>query len=143
MPRGIPNRKNGAAKASRGPARSTNIDMDRLTSADLREIGTKALAKADDKEGQEKEDLKNEVTQLVESRGYTLQELFGKRPGRKPGQLASAGKNTTRAEPGKIYVNPDNKEDVYKGRGRRPEWLQVWMQKHGDDFSSLGRNQRV
>lgn len=66
----------------------------------------------------ELEGAKRKLMAMAGSLGVSIGALFGITPDKK------ARKKRKEIEL-KIYVNPDNPEQIYKGKGKRPEWLQA------------------
>jgi DNA-binding protein H-NS len=74
---------------------------------DLREEVDKEIRKARDRE---REQVKRDLQSLARERGYSLDELF------------QGGQKKSKAKP--KYRNPDNPEQTWSGRGRRPKWIE-------------------
>jgi DNA-binding protein H-NS len=93
-----------------------SVNIDRMSLKDLVELEAKvqkAIAAARDRERSE---LKKKVSELAQTHGFTVAELFG------AGRIAKTnakGKSVGIAK----YANPDNKNDTWTGRGRKPNWL--------------------
>ena len=69
-------------------------------------------------EGRRRQQAVSAAEQLAREHGFKLAELVG---GRRAGKAKSTdeGSSASRA----AYVNPDNPEQVWGGRGRRPGWV--------------------
>lgn len=77
-----------------------------------------ALAKA-----AELESCHADALTLIESRGFTVAEIFGELSG-----SGIAGTRARKAKDGRAsvppkYHNPDNHAETWTGRGRQPKWL--------------------
>jgi DNA-binding protein H-NS len=91
------------------------ISVDKLSLKELVDLEAKvkkAIAFARDRERAE---LKKKVTDLAETHGFSVAELFGGVRGRGAGKGKSVGVAK--------YANPENKSDTWTGRGRKPNWL--------------------
>lgn len=69
-------------------------------------------------EGRRRQEAISAAEQVAKEHGFKLAELVG---GRRAGKAKSTdeGSSAGRAD----YVNPDNPEQVWSGRGRRPGWV--------------------
>ena len=72
-----------------------------------------------------KVDLKAKIDRLVSGSDFTVAELYGFTT--KRGRSKSAAK----------YVNPDDRNQTWTGRGRRPNWLVARLKKGAkqEDFA--------
>lgn len=93
---------------------------------DLENKVAKAIAAARDKERQE---LKRKMSEMAETHGFSVNELFGGRGGRAGGKGKSLGVAR--------YANPDDRSDTWTGRGRKPNWLLERLKKGAklEDFA--------
>ncbi len=91
-----------------------SVNVDKMSLKDLVELEAKvqkAIAAARDRERLE---LKKKMAELAETHGFSVGELFGvARGGRGKGKSVGIAK----------YANPDNKQDTWTGRGRKPNWV--------------------
>jgi DNA-binding protein H-NS len=72
----------------------------------------KAIAEAKERE---RATLKAEMEEKAARAGFSVQEVFGlKRKGRKPSAK---------------YINPENPDETWAGRGRKPLWLVAKLKK--------------
>ena len=92
----------------------TQIDLDKLTFAELQDLQEKAASKALERRSAEIAELRNEVKAMIKSKGFTFEEVFGSS---KPAVKA------TRSAPVVKYRDTDNPENTWAGRGPRPAWL--------------------
>ncbi len=72
------------------------------------------------RQASEKDDLFQEITALAQARGYSLEDLVGKRAKRRAG--AARKQATIR------YQHPTKKDLVWSGRGRHPAWVKEWLE---------------
>lgn len=97
------------------------INVEKLSLKDLVELEArvaKALSLARDRE---RTDLKKKLSELAETHGFTVGELFGAGRGVKPGKARSSGVAK--------YANPDDRSETWTGRGRKPNWLVARLSK--------------
>jgi DNA-binding protein H-NS len=89
------------------------LNVDKLALRDLVDLQQrvqKAISVAKDRERAE---LKQKISQMAETSGFSVTELFGGRG------ASSRGKSTGVAR----FRNPDNPAETWTGRGRKPNWL--------------------
>ena len=71
--------------------------------------------------------VRSKITKFAKAEGYTLDELFGATSGKASKKIAkTAGAKPTR-KLGKVapkYANPEDPEQTWTGRGRKPRWVQ-------------------
>ncbi len=101
-----------------------SISVDKLSLKELVSLEAKlqnAIAEARTKERSE---LKKKVADLAASHGFSVAELLG-------GRGASKAKGVAK------YANPDDPNDTWTGRGRKPLWLVARLKKGAkvEDFS--------
>jgi len=71
----------------------------------------------------EKQKLIEELAGLASARGFTLDELIGKR-------VKQAGEKKATRKPAPIkYRHPQQQELAWSGRGRQPKWVVEWLAK--------------
>lgn len=107
-------------------ARRSRDDIDNMSMKELLELQAEIKAAIVVKQQTEKAELKAKMAQLASAAGLSLDDVLGIKNGR-------AGKSTGVAK----YRNPDNSEDTWTGRGRKPNWLVDRLKKRGvtmDDF---------
>ncbi|MGZ2258957.1 H-NS histone family protein [Roseobacter sp. A03A-229] len=66
----------------------------------------------------EMREARRAAEQAAQKFGYSLSELAGSKPGRKPAKR----KSTQPASVAK-YANPANREQTWTGKGRQPKWF--------------------
>ena len=90
-----------------------SLDIDELK--DLRKTVDRAIANYETRKRQE---AISAVEQAAREYGFKLTDLVGNgKAGR--GRKSDAGTTTGAAK----YVNPENPEQTWSGRGRRPQWI--------------------
>ncbi len=60
---------------------------------------------------EEKAEMQAKMARMAEEAGFSIEELFGKPRGRRGGGIPK-------------YRNPDNPNQTWSGRGRKPRWLE-------------------
>lgn len=93
------------------------VNLDKLSKAELDALAAELDAAKRARAEMEIQSVREEVTKLLEKRGYTFGEVFGKGTGRKTGPVKPK------------YRNPKNPTDTWTGRGRRPRWLEAELKK--------------
>ena len=91
------------------------INLDKMDRAELLKLKAdieKTLVK---KAAEEKKQARAEAEKAVAKFGFSLAEVVGAEPGRKPAKARSVGAVK--------YVNPADPTKTWTGRGRRPEWI--------------------
>lgn len=86
------------------------IDLNSLTMAELVELQEAAGRKVEETRGRDMDDVRAQVMELIEKRGYTFNDLFGDQRGKK------------RAKAAPKYRNPADADQTWSGRGKRPRW---------------------
>jgi DNA-binding protein H-NS len=96
-------------------------DFDRLTTkissldiVDLQKVIDHAQATLVEKREESRQNLTSEVEEKIRAAGFDPAEfLGGKKPAQTPGQKMAAK-----------YRNPENPDQTWGGRGKRPNWIQ-------------------
>ncbi|WP_412565246.1 H-NS family nucleoid-associated regulatory protein [Thalassobius sp. MITS945101] len=92
----------------------TDIDLNALSLAELKSLEkkvTKAIASFEDRK---KKEALSELEAKAKELGYSLSELTG---GKAP-KVAGTPK----------YANPDNADQTWTGKGRRPDWFNAALE---------------
>src|SRR5271168_4900915 len=93
------------------------INVDKLSLKDLVSLEGKVRSAIVEARARERSDVKKKLAELAETSGFSLSELFGGvRGAKKPVGLAK-------------YANPEDKSDIWTGRGRKPFWLVARLKK--------------
>ena len=106
------------------------VNLDKFSLRDLMDLEArvkKAIGAARDRE---KHEARAKALEMIESSGFSVQELFG---GRGKGGRAAKAANGGAAK----YQNPDNRSETWAGRGRKPNWLVAKLNKGAkiEDFA--------
>jgi len=105
-------------------ARAPQTDTDQMTVKELLELQASIATAIVARKTTEKADVKAKMAALALESGFSLDELLGMKKGKKG--LGAAK-----------FRNPDNAEETWTGRGRKPNWLLDRMKKRGasmEDF---------
>ena len=103
-------------------AKAANADLtetlDSMNLDELRELRKNLDRAIASFEGRRRQEAKSAAEQVAREHGFKLAELVG-------GRKASKAKDTDEGSSASqvAYVNPDNPEQVWSGRGRRPGWV--------------------
>lgn len=102
-----------------------SVDYSTLSIAELNATIAEAQTALEAKKESEKEDLRNEVLELVQSRGFSMEELFN-----------IEGKPKKKGKLPPTHRDPNNPNNTWTGRGRKPRWLQEALDVGGkmEDF---------
>lgn len=100
------------------------VNLDKLSLKDLLELETKLQKAVVAARERERADVKAKIEAMVSEAGFSVNDLYGGRGGRK---APSAAK----------YANPDNRSETWTGRGRKPNWLVARLAKGAkvEDFA--------
>ncbi len=88
------------------------IDLKKLSKKQLDELIRRAEMRTRELEAEVVEKAREEVRAFAKSKGYTIEELFGR--GRK---------KRTRRKAAPKYRNPANPAETWSERGKRPRWF--------------------
>ena len=94
------------------------------TLADLLKQQEELAAKIAQAKAAELESCRTDALALIQSRGFTVAEIFGELAG--SGSAASTRTRKTkdgRAVVPPKYHNPENPAETWTGRGRQPKWI--------------------
>ena len=107
-------------------ARGTEIET--MSIKELRELRNKIEVAIDNRQKNDKVELKEKMRAMAEEAGMSLDEVLG---GKGRGK---AGKGSVAAK----YKNPEDPSQTWTGRGRQPLWLVDKLTKRGvtkEDFA--------
>lgn len=88
------------------------MDFYKFSISELQEMIACAENAIVEKRNKDKESLRAEIIKLVENRGFAIGEIFPDIP-----------KTKAKSKTAPIYRDPDNYENTWSGRGRKPKWL--------------------
>ena len=106
----------------------TATDLADLGLKDLIDLQQRVAVAIVERQQTERADLKSKIAALAAEAGLSLDEVLGLRRGRSGSKAPVAPK----------YRNPENPEETWSGRGRKPNWLVAKLQKRGtaiEDFA--------
>ncbi|WP_434516656.1 H-NS family nucleoid-associated regulatory protein [Dechloromonas sp. ARDL1] len=95
------------------------MDLSNLSVSQLRDLLQQIPAEIKRREAQEKVSVLNELRAFAKARGYAIEELLAKEV--KP-KAISGGKVKVK------YRHPENAELEWTGRGRKPKWVEAWLE---------------
>ncbi|MBY0224656.1 MAG: H-NS histone family protein [Hyphomicrobium sp.] len=101
------------------------VNIERMTLKQLSDLEDKIARAKSQAQENAKADLKAKIDRLIASTDFTVAELYGFSTRR--GRSKSAAK----------YANPDDRNQTWTGRGRKPNWLVARLKKGAklEDFS--------
>ena len=104
-------------------ARLTQIatDLAELSLNELLDLQRRVAVAMVERRQTERADLMAKLTALAAEAGLRLDDVLGLRDGRSASKALSPPK----------YRNPENPEQTWTGRGRKPLWLVAQLQKRG------------
>ena len=98
------------------------MDISVLTTKQLEELLLQIREEINKRKQQEKLELLDRITQIATKHGYSLEEITGNTAHAKKNQKVLARKPV----PVK-YRHPKEANLTWTGRGRRPQWVTVWL----------------
>lgn len=102
------------------------VNLDTLNIKQLNELIARAHKRIEFLNGEKAAKARAKLATLAKAEGFTLEELFGGKRGRK-------GKAKRAVQP--KYRNPANPAETWAGRGKRPRWFNAALKagkKEGD-----------
>lgn len=102
------------------------VDLKGMTLKQMLDLQVQLEDSIKEKRVEERDEIKRAVADLVERRGFSVDELYGK-PGKGKGKGSVAPK----------FRNPDNPSETWTGRGRKPNWLVSAMKKTGANMEKF------
>ncbi|MFV0370834.1 MAG: H-NS family nucleoid-associated regulatory protein [Azonexus sp.] len=99
------------------------MNLSTLSVAELRNLQQAVAAELKQREVQERENLRKELLQLAQARGFSLDELFSNEG---KGKAASGKKVRVK------YRHPSDASLTWTGRGRKPKWVEGWLAAGGN-----------
>ena len=98
------------------------VDIKKLSQKELDTLINQAQARKQELHREELGKVRADVTDFALSKGYTIEELFGKT--KRGAQKRATGKRGTVAPK---YRNPKDASQTWTGRGKRPLWFQALL----------------
>ncbi|WP_148716044.1 H-NS histone family protein [Chitinolyticbacter meiyuanensis] len=93
------------------------MDLSKLSLPEMYQLQKDLAAEIDKRKVSDKKDLLAELQNLAAAKGFSLQDVLGKAVSSK------AAKNTGAAQ----FRNPADASQTWTGRGRKPQWVQDWL----------------
>jgi len=103
-----------------------SVDLSTMSRDELVELRSNIDAAIADAEAREKAAALEAVKKAAAEHGYTLEEIAN----------VVKSKSGKRAKAAPKYRNPDNHEETWSGRGRKPQWIHAALTR-GLDVSDL------
>ena len=103
-----------------------SLDFSRMTRKELVSLRTELDAAINAAETRERKEALQAAEQAAAEFGFTLSEITG----------SSTSAPSKRAKSSPKYRNPNNPEETWSGRGRKPQWIHVALT-NGLDISDL------
>lgn len=93
------------------------VSIEKLSQTELESLIQQAQARKHELHREELSAVREDVSAYARSKGYSIEELFGKirRAGGKRGSVAPK------------YRNPADPSQTWSGRGKRPRWFQAQL----------------
>lgn len=90
------------------------VDIKNLSHNQLNELIAKAQSRQNELRREKVSSLRDKINALIKAEGFTFDDVFGARaPKSKRAGTTVAAK----------YRNPDDEEQTWSGRGKRPRWF--------------------
>jgi len=96
------------------------MDLSQLSLVELRDLQQRIPAEIDQRESVEKAKVLNEIKEILNARGFSLEDFLGQEVKAKP---VTIDKVKVKVK----YRHPDNPELEWTGRGRKPKWVEAWL----------------
>ncbi len=97
---------------------SKKIDISKLSVKDLRELEKEIAQTIKQKIEEEKAALLKQMKEMAEKSGFSFGELIGEKPAKRSPVAAK-------------YRNPKDRSQTWSGRGKRPKWVQEYIDNGG------------
>lgn len=98
------------------------MDLTTLNTAELRDLLQQIPAELKRRESQEKAAVLEEMRALARARGYAFEEILNKEAA--PAKVKASSGIKVRVK----YRHPQNAELEWTGRGRKPKWVEAWLE---------------
>ncbi|MBO0611544.1 MAG: hypothetical protein RL122_1989 [Pseudomonadota bacterium] len=92
----------------------SNVDISNLSVAELEKLKGSIDSAIANRRDTELLTLRQAIDDLLDEAGFTLDDVL---------QVRSVKKRAVKAK----YCNPNNSEETWSGRGRKPIWVQGWV----------------
>jgi len=94
------------------------IDLGNLSVPELQELAKTVENEIEKRQSESKKVVLDQIKELAQSIGMTIEDVIGRG---KKSQKRSA------LPPSTMYVNPENPQQTWSGRGRRPNWAREML----------------
>ena len=92
---------------------SRTVDLEGFSLAELKSLEKKVSKAIANFEARKRKEALSELEAKAKEMGFTLSELTGDKIAKFPGKTAGVAK----------YANPENPNQTWTGKGRRPDWF--------------------
>ncbi len=96
------------------------MDLSQLSIIELRDLQQRIPAELERRESVEKARALVDVKEMLKARGFSIEDLIGKEA--KPAKSGDTKKVKVK------YRHPENPELEWTGRGRKPKWVEAWLE---------------
>lgn len=99
------------------------MDLSTLSLSQLRDLQQQIPGELKRREAQEKDNILNEVRAFAKARGYAIEDLLTKEA-----KVKAPTGNKVKVK----YRHPENAALEWTGRGRKPKWVEAWLENGGN-----------
>ncbi|MCB1909927.1 MAG: H-NS histone family protein [Rhodocyclaceae bacterium] len=108
------------------------MDIAKLSIAELRKLNKRIETELKKRDDSAKRDLLKKMQRLAAEHGLSIDDVVGKTAAPSKPRSPSAAKSAGKPKGKKIvvapkYRNPDDASMTWTGRGRKPLWVQKWL----------------
>lgn len=90
-----------------------SIDLNNLSVPELQDLAKAIKSELERRQSESKRVVLNQIKELAQSIGMTVDDVIG---------IGKKKYKRSAALPSTMYVNPENPQQTWSGRGRRPNW---------------------
>lgn len=104
-----------------------SIDLNNLSVPELQDLAKAIESELERRQSESKRVVLNQIKELAQSIGMTVDEVIG---------MDKKKHKRSAALPSTMYVNPENPQQTWSGRGRRPNWARDILDR-GESLKTL------
>ncbi len=105
------------------------MSVENLSPTELKSLINQAEQRLRETEAKHREQTRAELTDLAKAAGYDIRELFGFTSNAKPARVAKSRTSPTGLQ--NKYAHPSNASLTWVGRGKRPRWVNEYINDGG------------